>query len=209
MILPDHIFAVIRALHAQHLTLALGDDEARRLLQQKIVETAVARFSDEGWGWKKASEGRPPSKDSIANNRLAPGHVLAWDCFNGATREPARSEAFTIDDQIFISLTGRNLTGVEAERIGLVSQVVPENELDSYVDTMAKELGGRNAVTLESAKIAAYLQKDLPFDMALQSDDLVQHRMRYYTNPLSDVEGYLQSQKGGGTVKYVKPEDRK
>lgn len=106
MILPDHIFAVIRALHAQNLTLALGDDDARRLLQQKIVETAVARFSGEGWGWKKASEGRPPSKDSIANNKLAPGHVLAWDCFNGSTREPARGEAITIDDQIFISITG-------------------------------------------------------------------------------------------------------
>jgi hypothetical protein len=53
------------------------------------------------------------------------------------------------------------------------------------------------------------MQKDLPFDMALRADDLVQHRLRYYTNPLNDVEGYLHSQKGGGTVTYVKPEDRK
>jgi hypothetical protein len=44
--------------------------------------------------------------------------------------------------------------------------------------------------------------------MALRADDLVQHRLRYYTNPLNDVEGYLHSQKGGGTVGYVKPEDR-
>lgn len=128
----------------------------------------------------------------------------------GATATPSLFHgAIPFKKAFFISLTGRNLTGVEAERIGLVSQVVPEKDLDSYVDILAKELGTRNAVTLESAKIAAYLQKDLPFDLALQSDDLVQHRMRYYTNPLSDVEGYLQSQKGGGTVKYVKPEDRK
>ena len=33
--------------------------------------------------------------------------------------------------------------------------------------------------------------------------------MRYYTNPLNDVEGYLHSQKGGGTTGYVKPEDKK
>ena len=90
-----------------------------------------------------------------------------------------------------------------------MSQVVPEKELDSYVDTLAKELASRNGATLENAKIAAYMQKDLPFDMALKADDLVQHRLRYYTNPLNDVEGYLHSQKGGGTVKYVKPEDRK
>ena len=108
-----------------------------------------------------------------------------------------------------LMLTGRDVDADEAERIGLVSQVVLENELDNYVDTLAKELASRNGPTLENAKIAAYMQKDLPFDMALRADDLVQHRLRYYTNPLNDVEGYLHSQKGGGTVKYVKPEDRK
>jgi len=108
----------------------------------------------------------------------------------------------------YISLTGRNLTGIEAERVGLVSQVVPEKELDSYVETLAKEIASRNGATLENAKIAAYMQKDLPFEMALQADDLVQHRLRYYTNPLSDVESYLHSQKGGGTVTYKKPDNQ-
>ena len=32
---------------------------------------------------------------------------------------------------------------------------------------------------------------------------------RQSTNPLSDVAGYLHSQKGGGSTGYVKPEDRK
>lgn len=106
MILPDHIFAIVNALHAQNLPLALGDDEARRSLQKKVVETAVARFPDEGWGWKSAGPGRPPSKDAIANCKLAPGHLLAWDCFNGATRAPARSESLTIDEQTFIPISG-------------------------------------------------------------------------------------------------------
>ena len=128
----------------------------------------------------------------------------------GATATPSLFHAgIPFKKAFFISLTGRNLNGVEAERLGLVSQVVPDAELDAYCDTIVTELASRNAATLENAKIAAYMQKDLPFDMALRSDDLVQHRLRYYSNPLSDVEGYLQSQKGGGTVKYVKPEDRK
>jgi feruloyl-CoA hydratase/lyase len=128
----------------------------------------------------------------------------------GATATPSLFHGgIPIKKAFYISLTGRNLTGVEAERIGLVSQVVPEKELDNFVETLAKELASRNGATLENAKIAAYMQKDLPFDMALKADDLVQHRLRYYTNPLNDVEGYLHSQKGGGTVKYVKPEDRK
>ncbi|HEY7556558.1 MAG TPA: enoyl-CoA hydratase/isomerase family protein [Candidatus Binatia bacterium] len=128
----------------------------------------------------------------------------------GATATPSLFHgAIPIKKAFYISLTGRNLTGVEAERIGLVSQVVPDNELDGYVETLAKELASRNGATLENAKIAAYMQKDLPFDMALRADDLVQHRLRYYTNPLNDVEGYLHSQKGGGSVGYVKPEDRR
>jgi len=128
----------------------------------------------------------------------------------GATATPSLFHAgIPFKKAFYISLTGRNLTGIEAERIGLVSQVIPEKELDGFVETLAKELASRNGATLENAKIAAYMQKDLPFDMALRADDLVQHRLRYYTNPLSDVEGYLHSQKGGGTVRYVKPEDRK
>ena len=127
----------------------------------------------------------------------------------GATATPSLFHAgIPFKKAFYISLTGRNLTGIEAERVGLVSQVVPEKELDSYVEILAKELASRNGATLENAKIAAYMQKDLPFDLALRADDLVQHRLRYYTNPLSDVEGYLHSQKGGGTAKYIKPEDR-
>jgi trans-feruloyl-CoA hydratase/vanillin synthase len=128
----------------------------------------------------------------------------------GATATPSLFHAgIPFKKAFYISHTGRNLSGIEAERVGLVSQVVPEKELDGFVETLAKELASRNGATLENAKIAAYMQKDLPFDMALRADDLVQHRLRYYTNPLSDVEGYLHSQKGGGTVRYVKPEDRK
>ena len=99
----------------------------------------------------------------------------------------------------YIQLTGRNLTAAEAERVGLISEVVPDDQLLANVEQLAKELGSRNAVTLESAKIAAYMQKDMDFVTALRTDDLVSHRMRYYTNPLNDVEGYLHSQKGGGT----------
>jgi enoyl-CoA hydratase/carnithine racemase len=109
----------------------------------------------------------------------------------------------------YIQLTGRNLTAAEAERVGLVSQVVPDDQFTSTVEQLAKELGSRNAATLESAKIAAYMEKDVDFLTALRTDDLVSHRMRYYTNPLSDVEGYLHSQKGGGTTAYAKPEDKK
>jgi enoyl-CoA hydratase/carnithine racemase len=127
----------------------------------------------------------------------------------GATATPTLFHSgVPLKKAFYISLTGRNLTATEAERIGLVSQVVPEEELEPFVETLAKEIASRNAVTLEHAKIAAYMEKDVDLDTALRLDDLVSHRMRYYTDPLSDVEGYLHSQKGGGTVQYKKPENR-
>jgi len=108
----------------------------------------------------------------------------------------------------YVQLTGRNLTGEEAERVGLVSKVVPEKELMPFVEELAREIATRHPVPLEHAKIAAYMDMDMGHDMALKTDELVSHRMHVYSNPLNDVEGYLQSQKGGGSVGYVKPEKK-
>jgi enoyl-CoA hydratase/carnithine racemase len=43
----------------------------------------------------------------------------------------------------YIQLTGRNLTAAQAERIGLVSEIVPDDQL-ANVEQLAKELGSRN-----------------------------------------------------------------
>jgi enoyl-CoA hydratase/carnithine racemase len=106
----------------------------------------------------------------------------------------------------YIQLSGENLTALEAERLGLVSKIVPERELMDAVNAFARGIASRDPVTLEHAKIAAYMARDLDFHKALQVDDLVSHRQKFYTNPLNDVEKYLQSQKGGGKLNYVKPE---
>jgi hypothetical protein len=106
MKLPDHVFAIAKALHAKNLTLAHGNEAERRTLQKMLVETVVARHPGEGWGWKSAGVGRPPSKDAIANNTLMPGHLIAWDCFDGTTRQPVQREADVIDGQLFIEVNG-------------------------------------------------------------------------------------------------------
>lgn len=106
MVLPDRVFVIVSALHAQHAALASGDDDARRSLQKMIVETVVKRHPGEGWGWKRADPGRPLSKDAIANNVLMPGHIVAWDCFDGATRSPVQRDSMLIDDQVFVEVTG-------------------------------------------------------------------------------------------------------
>ena len=127
----------------------------------------------------------------------------------GATATPTLFHSgIPFKKAFYIQLTGRNLSGEEAERVGLVSNVVPEKDLLQFVDELAGEIGSRNPATLEHAKIAAYMEKDVDFETALRTDDIVSHRMRYYTNPLSDVEGYLKSQKGGGSLGYTRPEKK-
>jgi enoyl-CoA hydratase/carnithine racemase len=106
----------------------------------------------------------------------------------------------------YIQLTGRNLSAEEAQKVGVVSKVVPEAQLMEAVNQVAREIASRDPVTLEHAKIAAYTERDLDFNRALQVDDLVSHRQKFYTNPLDDVEAYLRSQKGGANLGYTKQE---
>ena len=106
----------------------------------------------------------------------------------------------------YISLTGRNLSGIEAARVGLLSQAVPANELDATVKQLAHEVASRHRVTLTHAKIAGYTEVDLPFPQAMAADELIGHRQRFYMDPLNDVGDYLNSQKGGGSLHYKKPD---
>ena len=106
----------------------------------------------------------------------------------------------------YISLTGRNLSGIEAARVGLLSQAVPAKELDATVKQLANEVASRHRVTLTHAKIAGYTEVDLPFPQAMAADELIGHRQRFYMDPLNDVGDYLNSQKGGGNLHYKKPD---
>jgi hypothetical protein len=36
----------------------------------------------------------------------------------------------------------------------------------------------------------------------VKADEAISHRMRFYTNPLGDVDEYLKSQKGGPNARY-------
>jgi enoyl-CoA hydratase/carnithine racemase len=108
----------------------------------------------------------------------------------------------------YIQLSSENLSADEAEKLGLVSKVVPEKQLMESVNQFAGQIASRDPVTLDHAKIAAYMARDLNFNKALQVDDLVSHRQKFYTNPLNAVEEYLRSQKNGGSLGYVKPDKK-
>src|ERR1700730_17573841 len=67
-----------------------------------------------------------------------------------------------------IQLLGRNLSGTEADRLGLVSQALPAAELESTVSAIAREIASRHLATLEHAKIAMQMDRDLSLSQEIQ-----------------------------------------
>ncbi|HUZ74826.1 MAG TPA: enoyl-CoA hydratase/isomerase family protein [Stellaceae bacterium] len=105
-----------------------------------------------------------------------------------------------------IQLTGRNVTGAEADRLGLVSQSVPAAALESTTVEIAREIAQRHLAPLQHAKIAVQMGRDLSLTQALQLDQLVGARQSLAIDPTADVESYLQSQKGGPKLGYKRPD---
>ena len=111
-----------------------------------------------------------------------------------------------IKKQAFIQLTGRNISGTEADRLGLISLCVPELELEGTTIQIAREISSRHLSPLQHAKIAVQMGRDLTLSQAIQLDQLVAARQRLAMDPTGDVEEYLRSQKGGPNLDYRRPD---
>jgi enoyl-CoA hydratase/carnithine racemase len=101
-----------------------------------------------------------------------------------------------------IQLGGKNLSGAEADRLGLVSMAVEEADLESVTLKLAGEIATRHPAALANAKIAVQMGRDLSLPEAMRLDQLVGARQRLMVDPLGRVEEYLSSQKGGPDVTY-------
>lgn len=108
----------------------------------------------------------------------------------------------------YLQLTGRNMSGAEADRLGLVSLAVAPDELEAVTTDLTRDIASRSPAALQHAKIAVQLGRDLALPEAIQVERLVTARMRTATDPLDDIDGYLRSQKGGTNVGYRRPADR-
>ncbi len=105
-----------------------------------------------------------------------------------------------------IALIGRNLTGKEADDLGIVSQSVPAAELETFTVGIAREVASRHLAPLQHHKITVQLGRDLGVSQAIQVDQLVGARLRRAMDPLDNVETYLKSQKGGPNAGYKRPD---
>jgi enoyl-CoA hydratase/carnithine racemase len=102
----------------------------------------------------------------------------------------------------YIALVGRNLSGVEADQLGIVSMAVPAGELEAHTLSIAREIGTRHLAPLEHHKITVQMGRDLTLSQAIQLDQLVGQRLRRAMDPLGDVKSYLKSQKGGPNLDF-------
>ncbi|HKF53704.1 MAG TPA: enoyl-CoA hydratase/isomerase family protein [Candidatus Acidoferrales bacterium] len=66
-------------------------------------------------------------------------------------------------------LSGRTISPVEAQRLGLVTRVVPDKELDHAVDSLAKELGALSPDVLGMARRQLWSADGFDFERSLQS----------------------------------------
>ena len=101
-----------------------------------------------------------------------------------------------------IALVGRNLSGVEADRLGIISMALPAAELEAHTTSIAREIGSRHLAPLEHHKITVQMGRDLTLSQAIQLDQLVGQRLRRAMDPLGDVKSYLKSQKGGPNLDF-------
>jgi enoyl-CoA hydratase len=84
--------------------------------------------------------------------------------FGGTQRLPRRvGPAMALD----LCTTGRKIDANEALRIGLVNRVMPQAELEGYVEELTKQLGGNGPQSVRAAKQAIHDGMDQDLDSAL------------------------------------------
>lgn len=105
-----------------------------------------------------------------------------------------------------IQFTGYNVSGIDADRMGLVSQSVDESELEAFTTRLADQIATYHPGAVASAKVAVQMGRKLPLPDAMKMDQLVGAWQQQLIDPLAHVEDYLSSQVGGPKPGYKRPD---
>ncbi|MSQ71237.1 MAG: enoyl-CoA hydratase/isomerase family protein [Betaproteobacteria bacterium] len=105
-----------------------------------------------------------------------------------------------------IQFTGYNVSGADADRMGMVSHSVDESELEKFTLKVAGDIATYHPGAVASAKIAVQMGSKLPLPDAMKLDQLVGAWQQQLIDPLAHVEDYLSSQAGGPKPGYKRPD---
>lgn len=78
---------------------------------------------------------------------------------------------------LYYALSGKMMSGREAERIGLISKAVPRNELDQEVSEYAKCLAEKSPLALKAVKEAWYLSTCTAPEASLAISNFISQRI--------------------------------
>jgi enoyl-CoA hydratase/carnithine racemase len=120
--------------------------------------------------------------------RIGDGH-LNFGQLPGAGGSQRLPRAIGLLRAKHLILTGNLLSADEAERIGLVSQVVPNEELDHAVDALVAGLGDKSRVGLRGVKHLTNLT--LTIDLATGLKREIEFVHRYATTEPDAIEGLV------------------
>jgi enoyl-CoA hydratase/carnithine racemase len=162
-----------------------GDGQPEKFTVARIYEIEAKRFLEYSLRWRNVPK---PSIAAVQGVCIAGGLLLAWPCdliiaadnakfsdpvvsmgiggveYHGHTWEWGARKA---KEMLF---TGRAMTAKEAEAIGMVSRVVPLDELRAETRALAAEIAKRHPFALRQAKRAVNQTLDVQgFYAAVQS----------------------------------------
>ena len=104
-----------------------------------------------------------------------------------------------------IALSAENVSGAEADRLGLVSMSVPAAKLEEATTALACRIASNHLAPLQHHKIAVQMGRLLSIKDAIRMDQIVGERQFLAIDPTADVDGWLKSQKGGPKTGYRHP----
>ncbi|NIQ39207.1 MAG: enoyl-CoA hydratase [Proteobacteria bacterium] len=117
----------------------------------------LVAFCDMAIASEKATFGQPEVKVGVY-----PSMAVAW-----LHRVIGAKKAYEL------LLTGDAISAAEAERIGLINQVVSDGELDNAVETFLHRLREKSSAVLKWAKTAIRHGLDVDFERGLQNSEII------------------------------------
>jgi enoyl-CoA hydratase len=125
---------------------------------------------------------------AAASARIGDGH-LNFGQLPGAGGSQRLPHAIGLLRAKHMMLTGCLLSAEKAERIGLVNEVVPDDELDQAVDVLVAQLAEKSRAGLRGAKYLANLTLTTDLPTGLQKEVAFVHR--YATTEPDATEGLV------------------
>src|SRR4030042_3714776 len=89
-------------------------------------------------------------------------------------------------------MTGELVTAKEAQRIGLVDEVVPQAQVMSAAEALANKINKNGPLAVRAAKEAAYRGVCLPLEEGVQLESLIMSRIFFSRDTQEGIRAFVE-----------------